>query len=263
MLARREYGAHRQKLCLAPCSGVEEVLERLEKACNDFGQSLPRTRYGGEHAQPLVMIWSSLPCPRYFCIPFVQSRAEYVSSASDPEYTFRKCHYDPNSINPISYRFFSVGSEYETAFKDAEKAWDATSAPGYFEEHSTSFDPEINVIDDRSIESAWAWAWAWAWACACAWASQNCPNFTEKGTSKLYEGNEVEIEFNLSTTNSMSAHQKKIIAMHELGHAYGLGHVSSGCRLMRLSDVIFTCGEMSTDDDVAGVTALYPDGDED
>ena len=64
--------------------------------------------------------------------------------------TFIGCRYDPDSIDPISYRFLSVGSDYETAFTDIEEGWDDTSAPGYFEEYSTSFDPEINVADDYS-----------------------------------------------------------------------------------------------------------------
>ena len=48
---------------------------------------------------------------------------------ADPYYTLAGCRYDPDSIEPISYRFFSVGSDYETAFKDAEDEWDDTTAP--------------------------------------------------------------------------------------------------------------------------------------
>ncbi len=29
-------------------------------------------------------------------------------SATDPQYTFHRCRYDPDSIWPITYRFFSV-----------------------------------------------------------------------------------------------------------------------------------------------------------
>ena len=57
------------------------------------------------------------------------------------------CEYDNDSISPISYRFFSVGSLYETAFTSGQARWDAQSVPGYFSEHSSSWDPEINVTD--------------------------------------------------------------------------------------------------------------------
>ena len=72
---------------------------------------------------------------------------------ADPYYTLAGCRYDPDSIEPISYRFFSVGSDYETAFKEAEEEWDDTTAPGYFQEQSASFDPEINVTDDYVAEN--------------------------------------------------------------------------------------------------------------
>ena len=52
---------------------------------------------------------------------------------------------------------------------------------------------------------------------------------------------------------------KKNTAMHEIGHAYGLSHISAGCRLMRASDIINTCGAtFPTSDDVDGVIARYP-----
>ncbi len=167
-----------------------------------------------------------------------------VSAAGDSDdsgYAFRGCKYDPDTIEPISYRFFSVGSIYETAFKEGEKAWDQTTVPGYFHEHSRSVDPEINVIDSRS-SGQWD-----------AMMTGQCP--TDTG---LYEGNEVEIEFNTRKMAPLTAKQKKIVAMHELGHAYGLAHVPDGCRLMRQGAYKFTCGTMPSADDIAGVTALYP-----
>ena len=159
---------------------------------------------------------------------------------SDP-YRLHGCKYSPNSINPIQYRFFSVGSAYERAFKQAEAAWDATSAPGYFEEHSTSWDPEINVTDERRRDSLWAEMTAECYS-----------------TTGLYLGNEVGIEFNTRIMDGLTAHKKKVIAMHEIGHAYGLDELYEGCRVMRQSYQIFTCLTAPTADDVAGVTALYP-----
>ena len=53
---------------------------------------------------------------------------------------------------------------------------------------------------------------------------------------------------------------KKNTAMHEIGHAYGLSHVSAGCRLMREDRItVNTCGlPLPTSDDVDGVIARYP-----
>ena len=84
--------------------------------------------------------------------------------------------------------------------------------------------------------------------------TRTCPSDTS-----LYFGNEVTIDFNRSFMDSNSAFKKKIGAMHEIGHAYGLDHVSAGCRLMRGSlDVITTCGTMPTSDDEDGADARYP-----
>ena len=161
--------------------------------------------------------------------------------AADPYYVHHGCWYNPNSMNPISYRFFSVHSDYETAFKDGEAEWDSTSAPGYFREQSWSVDPEINVTDGFYM-AGWN-----------AETTGSCPS-----TTGLWNGNEVGIDFNRTEMDDDSASAKEITAMHEIGHAYGLAHVSSGCRLMRDSDIINTCGSMPTSDDVDGVIARYP-----
>ncbi len=75
----------------------------------------------------------------------------------------------------------------------------------------------------------------------------------------LYFGNKVTIDFNRYRTDSNSAFEKKIAAMHEFGHAYCLDHVSAGYRLMRDDlNVITTCGTMPTSDDEDGVDARFP-----
>lgn len=150
-------------------------------------------------------------------------------------------HYDLDSIDPIQYRFFSVGSSYVTAFHDGEAAWDATSAPGYFGEHSWSFDPEIEVYDD-----------AYEWT---DWARTEA---TVTPPDPTWDGNEVRIKFNTTQMDSFTAYEKKIVAEHELGHAYGLDENNNqGCVVMKQGADKFTCGSMPTDDDVAGVEAIY------
>ncbi len=155
-------------------------------------------------------------------------------------YATHGCAYDSNSISPISYRFFSVNSAYETAFSDAEAAWDATSAPGYFSEQSSSWDPEINVIDGEYSGSWWAQT---VWTC---------------DSDDTYGGNEVEIKFDTGDMASLNANKKKLVAEHEIGHAYGLDHVSSGCHVMKQGTYKFTCtGSLPSSDDVSGVDAIY------
>ena len=172
-----------------------------------------------------------------------------VSSAvaQNGAYAFTGCRFDPDSIDPISYRFFSVGADYETAFKNAEKVWDRTTAPGYFSEHSYSFDPEINVTDDSL---PYTWGGKLTGHCSIP-AGSSFGNYT---------GDEVEIQFNTRVMDSYTGHNKKLVALHEIGHAYGLDHVYSGCRLMRLRlDEYNSCGvAMPSADDIAGVAAIYP-----
>ena len=170
-----------------------------------------------------------------------------TATAQSSGYAFTGCRYDPDSIDPISYRFFGVGSEYQTAFRDAETVWDRTSASGYFSEHHTSLDPEINVTD-----SSLPYTWGGKVTGHCSKAAG--------ATFGNYTGNEVELQFNTRVLDSYTSHNKKLVAMHEIGHAYGLDHVSSGCRLMRHRlDQYNSCGvAMPSADDVAGVNAIYP-----
>jgi hypothetical protein len=56
----------------------------------------------------------------------------------------------------------------------------------------------------------------------------------------------------------LTAYQKKVVAEHEIGHAYGLGEApQSGCRVMRPGTFKFTCGTMPATDDINGANAIY------
>jgi hypothetical protein len=149
--------------------------------------------------------------------------------------------YDSDSIDPISYRFFSVDSLYETAFKDAEADWDATSAPGYIQEQSWSLDPEINVIDGEFTGTFWA---------ATAFYAEE---------DNTYDGNEVTIGFDTGDMASLSAIEKQIVAEHEIGHAYGLAeHDANHAHVMIPDgDVFDYYPDLPGNDDVAGVDAVY------
>jgi len=155
-------------------------------------------------------------------------------------YNLHGCEYDNNSISPIQYRFFSVGDNYENASQGAANAWNGVSVPGRFEEHSTSLDPEVNITDGTTSTNLWAFT---SWGC----------------NGGRYSGNEVNVEFYTNNMSGLSAYEKKIVAEHELGHAYGLDDTANqtGCRVMRTGSHKFTCGTMPASDDISGVQAIY------
>lgn len=155
-------------------------------------------------------------------------------------YALKGCKYDADSISPIEYRFHSVNSAYETAFKNAESAWDSTSSPGHFSEDSVSLDPEIDVYDGVYAGTWWA---------------QTDYSCDSDGT---YSGNENTVFFDTGGMGGLTAYEKKLVAEHELGHTYGLDEApNNGCRVMRQGSNKFTCGTMPAADDIAGVNALY------
>ena len=53
--AGRQDRSHGQELGFAPGPGVKQALKGQQQGYHDCGQ--------GRHARPLVVIWSSLPCP--------------------------------------------------------------------------------------------------------------------------------------------------------------------------------------------------------
>jgi hypothetical protein len=162
-------------------------------------------------------------------------------------WVLNRCKY--SGSNPtIHYKFYDVASVYQDAFQSGQAAWDATSAPGYFKE-VWGWDPNLEVYDEWSQDTAWAWA------------SGGCPS----GTFQTWYGNETKNTFNMRTMADLSATEKKIVAIHEMGHSYGLAHSSLGCGanepVMR-SDatwVLDNCGNSNAPyaNDVAGVNAQY------
>lgn len=133
-------------------------------------------------------------------------------------YAVSGCKFASGTIDPISWRYFGVGSVYVTASNHGFAAWNSTATDGYFEQQSLSLDPEVNVTDDAYNNNSYAW---WSYSCS----------------SGTYSGNEGNFVWNTTKAAGRSSDQKKRIATHELGHAYGLGHIgtgaASGCRIMR------------------------------
>ena len=168
----------------------------------------------------------------------VLSSACVVGGPVDEPFKKMGCRFDPASISPIQWRFFSVASTTEGTFRFAQAAWTNTSAPGYFEESSGSWDPEINVTDDALDRGD-----------VVAQMNYKC-------VDGYFDGNEVEIQYNTDVFGTRGPRELTIHGEHELGHAYGLDHVL-GCRLMVQGEFKYTCGDMPTQDDINGVKAVY------
>ena len=183
---------------------------------------------------------------RRFIIPAMAAAlltfALLLAFAPPTEASYNGCRYDPDSISPIDYKFYGVTSDIKTVFRDAEATWDSTSAPGYFSHNGSASDPNIDVHDAYYADVEWA-----------GLMSGSCPNDTG-----LWNSDEVTIEFNLNKMDDHTAKERNIIAMHEIGHAYGLSHVSTYCRLMKQGAEKFTCAPMPRPADVELVEHLYP-----
>ncbi|MBO9522045.1 MAG: hypothetical protein J7518_10960 [Nocardioidaceae bacterium] len=149
--------------------------------------------------------------------------------------------------NPtITYRFFDVGPGWENAFNQAQYRWDVVHVPGRFVPTSSS-DPMIEVRDGSYADDFWART---SWTCPILPWQTN------------WIGNEVKQKYNTRTTGSLSAENKKYVAIHELGHAYGLAHesmtCSSGPAVMEQGSEKFHCAGLPPwQDDQNGVIDKY------
>ena len=181
---------------------------------------------------------------RRFIIPALAAAlltfALLLAFAPPAEASYNGCRYDPDTISPITYDFYSVTSNIKTAVRTGEAVWDQTSAPGYFNEDSDGRDPEINVYDARYSNVDWD------------------GRMTGICVGGLWKSNEVKIDFNTKKMDTRTTYQRKIIAMYELGHAYGLSDVTTSCRLMKQGDEKFTCAPMPRPAEVELVENLYP-----
>jgi len=156
----------------------------------------------------------------------------------------------PGSNPQLEYKFVSVGSTWTDAFNAGQQKWD-TKTPGYggwFTENASGTDTEIYVYDANYSETWWGLA------------EGGC----DSGGGQPWYNDKVNIKFNLSTAGSMNTTERRLVAIHEMGHGLGLAHSSLGCSdpVVMRSDPTYAYDNCGTSDapyanDVAGVDVLY------
>lgn len=159
------------------------------------------------------------------------------------------CKYPGTSPN-IQYRYYSVQSQQSTAHASGAGAWNSEAAPGYFSVTSGS-DPEIKVYDGEYSFDGVAQAYG------------GC----NSGGGQSWLNDLVEIKYDISKMNGYTTTGRKFIAIHELGHAYGLAHTQiNGCGASYISVMhstavygLNTCADSSApySGDVSTVNAIY------
>lgn len=166
-----------------------------------------------------------------------------LSAQTAEAWVIGNCKFKDDSIDPIIYKFNDVESGNRSAFDLAQGAWDASAAAGEFQVASSNDTPEIQVYDRD---------WHMNWYAFTTWWC---------GSDKIYYGNTTNIQFNTRTANNFTSNKKKVIFIHELGHAYGLDHMpdsANTCHAMEEHvEGNLSCAPMPSTDDVGGVNDIY------
>lgn len=166
-------------------------------------------------------------------------------------YTFIGCKFD--GTNPeIDIESYTLAG-YTQPLENAVDAWNTENVPGHFDLSPGSASIEVKITQWSSIEDYWG----------STPGADDCPYAKGTGNSHVYS-NKVEMYLNDATMASLSGPQRRLVIIHELGHAYGLWHMPVGCgqtkAVMQQTATKWTCnwsGNAPWADDVDGVKARY------
>ena len=179
-------------------------------------------------------------------MPLVVSVVLAIGMPSAEAWKLNGCKF-PGTDPTIQYKYYSVTSTWQTSHGAGAGQWNYYSVPGHFS-LTTGSDPEVKVYDGSYSWGAWAIA-----AGGCA-----------SGGGQNWYNDLVEITYNTRTTTTLGATDRRLVATHELGHAYGLAHESYGCTnpVVMRSDATWAwdnCGTSSAPytNDRDGVNYVY------
>lgn len=159
----------------------------------------------------------------------------------------------------ITYKYVKMGA-YGRTFRNAAREWNQRKVPGRFIRTRAA---TANMLVAR-VDSDLQWL---GWVADRNWIDNSCAGPPMDG----WLNNRMAIFLNRKVMNNpgtyprLTSGQRKLVMMHELGHAYGLAHPQQiGCQytpsVMQTANHKWDCGwrgRAPWPDDVAGVNAIY------
>ncbi|MBT9255834.1 matrixin family metalloprotease [Phycicoccus sp. MAQZ13P-2] len=159
------------------------------------------------------------------------------------------CGRFPASTEPIYYRFSAVSDLYQTVTYDGRERWNQKATDVKFRGSGSTYN--IFIEDDYYPNQFWAWVGPDAVNATCGGS-----------TNGLWNNNQVRLRYNVATMSQIDNVDKYVVAAHELGHAAGMSHPTSGtCRtnasLMYQGTEKFTYCRTPSVRDVDHLNAMY------